>query len=77
MEDKLISMNFKTGKMIVMRTTIDENGNPVEQEIERDIPKEPTVKGVIRKLKRGEDGKFYETEEVIETPVLIKAKKEE
>ncbi len=77
MADRLIRMDYERGKVVVMRTTIDENGCPVEQQIELDLPKQPTVKGLVRKVKRGEDGRMYETEEIIETPVHPGIKKEE
>ncbi len=70
MADKLIKMDYEQGKVIVMRTTIDSNGNPIEQQVELDLPETPTTKGIIRKVKHGDDGRLYETEEVIETPML-------
>lgn len=77
MADRLIKMDYERGKVIVMRTSTDSNGNPIEQQIELDLPETPVTKGLIRKVKHGEDGRLYETEEVIETPVLTKNEKEE
>ena len=76
MADRLIRTDFKRKKMIMLRTTVDENGNTVEKEIEMDLPMPPTVKGEIRKLKRDENGRFYETVEVVETPVFPWDRKE-
>lgn len=70
MADRLIKMDYQRGKAIVLRTVLDANGKPVEQQVELDLPEPPMAKGIIRKVKRGEDGRFYETEEVIETPML-------
>lgn len=77
MADRLIKMDYERRKVIVMRTTIDSNGNPIEQLVELDLPDTPKAKGLIRKVKRGEDGRLYETEEVIETPILKNNDKEE
>ena len=70
MADQLIKMDHERGRVIVMRTSIDSDGNPVEHQVELDLPKTPVAIGLIRKVKRGDDGRFYETEEMIETPVL-------
>lgn len=70
MSDRLIKMDYARGKVIVMRTSIDADGNPIEQQVELDLPETPTVKGMIRKVKHGDDGKLYETEEVIDIPML-------
>ena len=77
MADRLIKMDYERGKAIVIRTTVDSNGKTVEQQLELDLPKTPTVKGLIRKIQHGSDGRFYETEEVIETPILDDNKEEE
>ena len=60
MADRLIRMDYERGKVVVMRTTIDENGCQIERQIELDLPKPPTVEGLVRKVKRGDDGKMYE-----------------
>lgn len=70
MTDRLIRMDYERGKVIVMRTSTDANGNPIEQQVELDLPKTPTANGLIRKVKHGDDGKLYETEEVIDIPIL-------
>lgn len=77
MADRLIKMDYERGKVIVMRTTVDLNGNTVEQQVELDLPKNQTTKGLLRKVKRGDDGRLYETEEVIEMPILEEHKEEE
>lgn len=77
MADRLIKMDYERGKVVVMRTTIDSNGNSIEQQVELDLPETPVAKGLIRKVKHGDDGRLYETEEVIETPVLTNNEKEE
>ena len=77
MADRLIKMDYERGKVIVMRTSIDSDGNPFEQQVELDLPETPVAKGLLRKVKQGDDGRFYETEEVIETPILKESEKEE
>lgn len=77
MADRLIKMDYERGKVIVMRTTVDSDGNSTEQQIELDLPEPPKAKGLLRKVKRGEDGRLYETEEVIETPILNENEQEE
>lgn len=77
MADRLIKMDYERGKVIVMRTFVDSNGNPVEFPVELDLPETPKTKGLIRKVKHGDDGRLYETEEVIEIPKLEKNEKEE
>lgn len=77
MADRLIKMDYKRGKAIVMRTTINSNGQLIEQQVEVDLPETPKTKGMIRKVKYGEDGRLYETEEIIETPILKVNEKEE
>ena len=76
MADRLIKMDYERGKVIVMRTSIDANGNPIEHQMELDLPETPMAKGLIRKVKHGDDGRLYETEEVIETPILKKSEEE-
>ena len=75
MDERLIKMDYERGKAIVMQTSIDSNGNPVKHQVELDLPETPTIKGQIRKVKHGDDGRLYEIEEAIETPIL-KEKKE-
>lgn len=70
MADRLIKMDCERDKVLVMRTSIDSDGNSVEHQVELDLPKTPVAKGLIRKVKHGNDGRFYEIEEVIETPIL-------
>lgn len=76
MADRLIKMDYERGKVIVMRSSIDSNGNPIEHQVELDLPEIPLAKGLIRKVKHGDDGRLYETEEVIETPILKKSEEE-
>lgn len=68
MPDRLISTDFATGKIIVMRTFTNEDGTTYEKEIELDIPQPPMSEGKIRKVKRDADGKMYEIEETIAFP---------
>ena len=77
MADQLIKMDHARGKVVVMRTTIDSNGNSIEQQVELELPETKVANGLIRKVKNSEDGQLYETEEVIETPVLTNNEKEE
>jgi hypothetical protein len=77
MGERLIKMDYERGKVIVMRTSIDSEGNPVEHQVELDLPETPVAKGLIRKVKHGDDGSLYETEEVIETPILKENEQEE
>ena len=72
MEDRLISADFENGKAIVMRTYTNDDGTTYEKEIEIDLPKIPTTEGILKRVKRGEDGKMYETEEVVEFPIPFK-----
>ena len=76
MNEHLIKMDYERGKAIVMQTSVDSDGNPVEHQVELDLPKTPVSKGLIRKVKHGDDGKLYEIEEVIETPILNGNEKE-
>ena len=76
MADRLIKMDYERGKVIVMRSSIDSNGNPIEHQVELDLPETPMAKGLIRKVKHGDDGRLYETEEVIETPIFKKSEEE-
>lgn len=77
MADRLIKMDYERGKVIVMRTTVGPDGKMIEQQVELDLPETPKVEGLLRKVKHGEDGRLYETEEVIETPMLNGNEKEE
>ena len=77
MADRLIKMDYERGKVIVMRTTIGSDGKSVEQQIELDLPETPKTTGLLRKVKHGEDGRLYETEEVIEIPILNENEQEE
>ena len=77
MVDKLVKMDYEHGKIVVMRTSIAQDGSPFEQQVELDLPDSRLDKELLRKVKHGDDGKLYETEEVIETPILKGNKKEE
>jgi hypothetical protein len=69
MSDKLIRVDRERGKAVVLRTFTNSDGSTCEKEIEIDVPKMPTKEGVIRKVKRGADGKMYDVEEIIKIPI--------
>lgn len=77
MSDRLIKMDYERGKAIVMRTIIGENGIPIEKMIEMDIPQPAMSEGIIRKIKRGDDGTMYEVEEKIQFPIVSNQDKKE
>ncbi len=72
MSDKLVRVDRERGKAVVIRTFTNSDGSTYEKEIEIDIPQMPIAEGIIRKVKRGSDGKMYETEEVVKFPVADK-----
>lgn len=69
MPDKLVKMDYERGKVIVMRTFSGEDGSTYEKKIELDLPQPPMSEGILRKVKRGADGKMYETEEIVRFPM--------
>ncbi len=69
MADRLVRMDYDRGKVIVMRTFVLEDGTEEEREIELDLPSRPVEEGLLRRVKIGEDGRTYETEEKILIPV--------
>lgn len=69
MSDKLIKMDYERGKVVLMRTFIKEDGSSHEKIIEMDLPQSPMSEGMLRKVKRGPDGKMYETEETVRFPM--------
>ena len=68
MADKLVKMDYERGKVIVLRTFTNEDGTSYEKEIELDLPQTPMEQGTIRRVKRGADGRMYETEEPLHYP---------
>lgn len=77
MEEKIIKADFEQGKVLVLRRSVGPDGQEVEELIEKDLPLPPMKKGIIRVMKRGEDGRMYEEERVIESPVFEKNREEE
>lgn len=69
MSDKLIKMDYERGKVILMRTFTGEDGSTYEKMIEMDLPQPPMSEGKLRKVKRGADGRMYETEEIVRFPM--------
>lgn len=68
MADKLIRVDYEKNKAVFLRTIQQEDGSCVEKEIEVDLPQQTFSEGVLRKVKRGSDGKMYEVEEVVKFP---------
>ena len=69
MSDKLIRIDYEKRKAIFSRTIQQKDGSFTEKEIEVALPQQTVSEGVLRKVKRGADGKMYETEEIIKFPL--------
>ena len=72
MDDKIISIDCEKNKMVVLKQIEKEDGTICEEEVEVDIPAPPLVQSLIRRVKFDDNGRMYETEEVIEVPFFEK-----
>ena len=75
MSDKLIRIDYEKNTAIFLRTIQQEDGAYIEKEIEVDLPNQTLSEGILRKVKRGSDGKMYEVEEKIYFPIAEKDNK--
>lgn len=75
MSDKLIRIDYEKNKAVFSRTIQQEDGSCIEKEIEVDLPNQTLSEGVLRKVKRGSDGKMYEVEEKVYFPIAEKNNK--